>query len=123
TKGDFYAHKSMEIRTEIGLTAIARHEVTLRYEMPNPVDDIDRHLNPGDGSYRDYVRFYLPETANVANFVATIDGQPSNVGWDAITHDHGHAIVGAFFRLPRGHSIQVSLVYQVPLASASQYDL
>jgi len=46
-------------------------------------------LDPGDGSYRDYVRFYLPKTATVAGFNYSIDVGAGSGGLDnvAVAHD------------------------------------
>ena len=123
TKGDYYAKKSAELKTVVLPTGLVRHELDLHYQMPLPVDDADRGLNPGEGSYRDYVRFYLPETATVASFKMTADGKPGDGGLDTIVFDHGRQIVGAFFRLPRGHSADLQLLYEVPSTPDPQYNL
>ncbi|MDP9326356.1 MAG: DUF4012 domain-containing protein [Candidatus Dormibacteraeota bacterium] len=121
TKGDFFVKKSIEVRTEVPGTGIVRHQVTVDYRMPAAIDAVDRALNPGDGSYRDYVRFYIPETANVAAFRETVDGQAAPGGIDAVTMIHGRQSVGAFFRVPRGHNASLTLTYEVPVQAGSSY--
>ena len=123
SKGDYYVQKSMNVKAEVEASGMTRHEVTMTYDMPTPVDDIDRALNPGDGTYRDYVRFYLPETATVANFHITLDGKPSESGLDAISYAHGREVVGAYFRLPRGHETVVDMIYEIPNAPQASYQL
>lgn len=121
TKGDFFVKKSIDVRSEVPGTGIVRHQVTVDYKMPTALDAIDRALNPGDGSYRDYVRFYIPETANVAALTETIDGQPAHGGIDALTMTHGRQSVGAYFRVPRGHRVSLTLSYLVPVQTGSSY--
>jgi hypothetical protein len=123
TKGDYYVKKSADLKTVVLSGGVVRHELDVHYDMPLPVDDTDRKLNPGEGSYRDYVRFYLPETASLASLQMTADGQPVDASVDAISFDHGRQIVGSFFRLPRGHSAEVRLFYEVPVTLYQQYDL
>jgi hypothetical protein len=123
SKGDHYVHKSMQVSSEVSPAGVVRHEVRLRYQMPAPIDDIDRALNPGEGSYRDYVRIYLPETATVAGFKATLDAGQEAGSLDTISFAHGRQVVGAFFRLPRGHEADLTLTYEVPIGSAANYQL
>ena len=123
TKGDFYAHKAATLKTVVLPSGVVRHELDVTYQMPLPVDATDRGLNPGEGSYRDYVRFYLPQTATVASFQVLNDGAPGDGGLDNITVDRGFAVVGAFSRLPRGHQTQIRMLYEVPSTGDPSYDL
>lgn len=123
-KADFYVRKSMDLRAEVPSGGISRHQLVLNYSMPTPLDSIDRALNPGDGAYRDYVRIYIPQTANVAAVTGTMDGQPvPDIGLDSISFDHDRQVVGAFLRVPRGHVVSLTLTYQVPLKPQSRYGL
>ncbi|MHB8509158.1 MAG: DUF4012 domain-containing protein [Candidatus Dormibacteria bacterium] len=124
TKGDYYMHKSMEVKVEVGGGGVSRHEVALNYDLPLPVDEADRALNPGAGTYLDYLRYYLPQTANVTSFHFTEDGKTSaDGGLDRVTYEHGREVVGVFFRLPRGHRVRLTLDYRVPLPPDRTYDL
>ena len=123
TKGDYFVQKSMDVQTEVASSGVVRHALTLHYQMPVAVDTTDQALNPGDGSYRDYVRFYLPETANVVGFSTSLDGHDGQAGIDSIGLEHGKQVVGAFFRLPRGHEIVLHLQYQVALSPGPSYRL
>jgi hypothetical protein len=123
TKGDYYTRKSLEVKAEVPSSGLVKHELTARYELPQPANDADRALNPGDGSYRDYVRFYLPEAAALASAEVTQDGRAGEGGLDSISFDHGREVVAVFFRLPRGHSVVVSLVYEVPVPVDHRYEL
>lgn len=122
TKGDYYAHKTMEVKTEVNASGITRHEVTLNYDMPSALDETDRKLNPGDGSYRDYLRFYLPDTATVASLSTTMDGQGGGAALDNMTYEHGRSVAAVYIKIPRGHSGQVKLTYQVATGRGSTYD-
>jgi hypothetical protein len=123
SKGDYYAHKSMQVSSEVSPAGVVRHEIRVRYQMPAPVDDIDRALNPGEGSYRDYVRIYLPETATVAGFKATLDAGQEVGSIDSISFAHGRQVIGAYFRLPRAHEVLLTLIYEVPIGSTANYQL
>lgn len=123
TKGDAYVHKSMQVLTEVHPDlGIARHQVTVTYDMPLSTGPTDSLLNPGDGSYRDYIRFVLPEEALVASLVTTSGGKSVPAAVDSITLAHSHQLVGAFIRVPRGTQATVSLAYEVPL-NGSSYSL
>ncbi|GAC1333764.1 MAG: hypothetical protein NVSMB17_14580 [Candidatus Dormibacteria bacterium] len=123
TKGDYYLHKSLKLKAELPAIGVSRHQLTMRYELPLPVDDVDRALNPYDGSYHDYVRFYLPETATVRRFQYTQDGKPGTGSLDSISTEHGKQVVGVFFILPRGHVAQLKLDYEVALTGGHKDDL
>ena len=124
TKGDAYVRKSTEVRAEVHETGIVRHQVTVRYEMPPVTDSIDRELNPGDGAYRDYLRFYIPVGASVRQMSFTLDGRPSPAGGgvDRVSQASGKQVVATYFGVPRGHVGQVSLFYDSP-ATANDYRL
>lgn len=124
TKGDYYVKKSAQLRAEVPASGLSRHQLTLSYDMPPPVDDVDRALNPGQGSYNDFVRVYLPESANLVNLEYRLDGQPAKEGGlDSVSNDHGKRVIAVFFRLPRGHKAEVKINYLVGLRGGNGYDL
>jgi hypothetical protein len=123
SKGDYYIRKSMQLKVEVYPSGLTRHELVLRYELPQPVDDFDRALNPRDGSYGDYVRIYLPETATPRGLSLTTDGQQGDGGLERISQEHHKQVVGAYFNLPRGHQAELRLTYDVGLAGAGAYGL
>jgi hypothetical protein len=113
----------MQLRVEVYPSGMARHELVLRYELPLPVDDVDRALNPRDGSYGDYVRIYLPETATPRGFSFTMDGHQGDGGLERISQEHEKQVVGAYFNLPRGHQAELRMTYDVGLADGRAYRL
>ena len=115
TKGDFYIHKSMSLKGELPASGVSRHQLTMRYDLPTPVDAVDRALNPYDGSYHDYVRFYLPQTATLKAFSYTQDGRAGNGSLDSVSSASGKQVIGAFFILPRGHVAEIRVDYEVAL--------
>jgi hypothetical protein len=119
SKGDYYMKKSMDLNVEVGASGLNRHQLTVRYQMPPAVDATDKALNPGD-NYRDFVRFYLPETATIANFQMSLDGKAVGNAPESIDYAHGRTVVGAFFILTRGHETVLTLTYQVPQAPVPQ---
>ena len=118
-KGDYFIHKSMDVKAEVlAGPGLIRHQVSLHYQMPIAQDPIDQALNPGAGDYRDYVRIYLPANATVADFKASSDDPAVKPGLDAINIEHDHQAVGVYFRLPRGHSLTLTLFYETPTTGA-----
>ena len=123
TKGDFYTKKSADLKVEAQADGVAKHELLLTYELPLPVDDVDRALNPHDGSYGDYFRVYLPEDARVSSLHMVLDGKDTGEPIDQVAFAHGKQVVGAFFRLPRGHKMEVRLSYTVDTRAKTSYNL
>jgi hypothetical protein len=116
TKSDFYMTKSMDIKAEVPTSGLSRHQVTLQYKLPLPVDDVDRALNrPDQGAYADYVRVYLPELASGISVRYAQDDGPGFGGYDRTDLVNGKQVVAAFFRLPRGHQGTLQLDYFLPL--------
>jgi hypothetical protein len=116
TKSDFYMTKSVDIKAEVPASGLSRHQVTLHYTLPLPVDDVDRALSPGDqGAYADYVRVYLPELASGVTVRYAQDDGPGFGGYDRTELVNGRQVVAAFFRLPRGHQGTLQIDYVVPL--------
>jgi Protein of unknown function (DUF4012) len=116
TKSDFYMTKSMDIKAEVPASGLSRHQLTLQYKLPLPVDDIDRALSPGDqGAYADYVRVYLPELASGVSVRYAQDDGPGFGGYDRTELVNGKQVVAAFFRLPRGHQGTLQIDYVLPL--------
>ncbi len=125
TKGDAYVHKKIDVKVERYSTGIARHEVTVRYDMPLPTDAIDRALNPhSGGAYRDYVRFYLPESATVKALNIFVDDKPTDANsLESIGIAHQKRVAATFLNIPRGHSMEIHLFYEVPLNPTSSYSM
>jgi Protein of unknown function (DUF4012) len=125
TKSDYYMTKAMDIKAEVPASGLSRHEITLRYTLPMPVDDIDRALNTEDqGAYADYVRVYLPELASGVSVRYAQDDGPGFGGYDRTELVNGKQVVSAFFRLPRGHQATLQIDYFVPLDARNRtFDL
>jgi hypothetical protein len=116
TKSDFYMTKSMDIKAEVPASGLSRHQITLQYKLPLPVNDVDRALNLQDqGAYADYVRVYLPELASGVSVRYAQDDGPGFGGYDRTELVNGKKVVAAFFRLPRGHQGTLQIDYVVPL--------
>ena len=122
TKADYYIKRSMSVKVEVYPSGLNRHMVDIHYEYPPPVDATDVKLNQfwnnPEGLYRDYVRFYLPLTTTLANIGFLIDGKPapSNGGGLKEQGQQGdHQVYGTFFTLPRGHSADLIIYYEVGL--------
>jgi len=114
TKGDLYMHRSAKLSAEVPASGLSRHELVLRYELPPPVDQVDRILNAYN-AYQDYVQVLLPPTATLTSFHYTLDGKPGTGTLDGVYQADGKQVVGAFFQLPRGHTAEIRLDYEVAL--------
>jgi hypothetical protein len=123
TKGDYFVHKAADLQVQMTDTGLALHELTLTYQMPAPADAVDAALNPGDGSYRDYLRVYLPQDATVASFSYESGGAPGEGGLDRIGEDHGKRYVGIFLRVPRGATGVVHLGYASAVDDTVPYEV
>jgi hypothetical protein len=123
TKGDFYVHKSQALKVEVKPTGQALHQLDLTYNLPPAVDATDTALNPYGGSYGDYFRVYLPDSTQLTHFAILQDGKDTGAKVDQVGYDHGKMFVGAYFKLPRGHEVKVSLEYLVPLGAGRSYSL
>jgi hypothetical protein len=122
TKSDTYVQKAMQEKVEVFAGGLARHELIASYRYPPGIPDPTLPKG-GDAAYRDYVRFYLPETSTVTSFYAT-DTEGNRVGaLEDLTVEHGKRVAGTFFRLPPGQSLELHLVYQAPLAPGREYRL
>jgi hypothetical protein len=124
TKGDYYVKKSINFKAEVPAQGSQRHQVVLTYDMPPVADATDALLNTFDGgAYHDYLRVYLPEKAAVEGLAYTLDGSATSDRLDLISFEHGHEVVGAFARVPRGHRVQLTLDYTVPGQGGRSYNL
>ncbi len=129
TKSDAYVQKAIDIKVEKPASGLTRHQVTATYSFPALQTDNDRRLNPKGpnnpaGAYRDYVRFYLPEAANLTGFRILVDGKPAfsnSVAENGVAH--GKRVIGAFIELAPGHSGNVTITYEAPLDPAPSYRL
>ncbi len=129
-KADYYIKRSMTVKVEIYPSGLNRHMVDIHYEYPPPVDATDAQLNTywsnPTGLYRDYVRFYLPLTTTLANIGFLIDGKPAPAyggGLKEQGQEGSHQVYGTFFTLPRGHSADLIIYYEVGLPADSPFEL
>jgi hypothetical protein len=123
TKGDVILQKSVRDRVEVFADGVALHELVARYSYPSGVVDptVPKKADP---AYRDSLRFYIPEESSVTGMYAT-SAAGSRVGSsiEDVTVEHGKKVVGTFFRLPPGQSIELHLLYQTPVAPGGSYRL
>jgi Protein of unknown function (DUF4012) len=122
TKGDLYVQKHMEGKVEVSPQGFARHELILRYKYPAGVADSDVAKGQ-DLAYRDYVRFYLPETSTLLAYYQLDDGGHRGGAVEEVSVEHGKRVVGAFFRLPPGHSTELHVLFQDAVHADGKYQL
>lgn len=123
TKGDAYVQKQMQAKVEVSPRGFARHELILNYRYPTGISD--PAIPKGqDTAYRDYVRFYVPETSRLLAYYQTYDGAPERKGAvEEVSVEHGKRVIGTFFRLPAGHSTELHLLFQDPVHADGRYQL
>lgn len=129
TKSDFYLKKKAEIRVEKPISGLSNHEIKLSYVFPQLTTDNDRKLNPKStnnpgGHYRDYLRIYIPETANLTGLQILVNGKPTFS--NSVTENvvaHGKRVIGMYFEFGPGESADVAMTYVVPLPPGSDYHL
>jgi hypothetical protein len=119
-KGDAIVRKSAREKVEIEPDGVARHELVVRYEYPP--GKVDPTVPRGaDPAYRDYVRFYLPEASVVTRFSGLNSGTGGAAAIEDTTIEHGKRVVGTFFRLAPGKSVELRLLYETPLSPGRSY--
>ena len=130
TKADNYIQRSVQVKVEIYPSGLNRHEVDIHYDYPPPKDATDDALNRSalnpTSIYRDYVRFYLPLTATLGNIGFEEDGKPAPAYGGGLREQGVEAskqVYGTFFTLPRGHSADLIIYYEVGLPAASPFQL
>jgi hypothetical protein len=122
TKGDGYVRKSAEARVEVVPGSLIRHELVLRYAYPTGISD-PAVPKRGDTGYRDYVRLYLPETSSLTGFYQIVDQGARGGAVQEISVDRGKRVVGTYFRLESGHSLELHVFFTVPADSEAAYRL
>jgi hypothetical protein len=130
TKADYYIKRSLSVKVEIYPSGLNRHMVAIHYEYPPPADAVDDQLNKSfvnsTSLYRDYVRFYVPLTTTLANIGFLVDGKPAPAyggGLKEQGQQGDHQVYGTFFTLPRGHSADVIIYYEVGLPADPPFKL
>ena len=130
TKADYYIKRSVEVKVEIYPSGLNRHEVDIHYEYPPARDAVDATLNTyitnPTSLYRDYVRFYLPLTATLGNIGYLEDGKPApgrGGGLREQGFEANRQVFGTFFVLPRGHTADLIIYYEVGLPADPPFEL
>ena len=78
-------------------------------------------LSGSDGAYRDYIRAYVPETAQLQSITLTLGKSPLHeVAPEAVTYELHRQAIAYWLVLPRGQSATVVLHYSGPFADISE---
>ena len=95
--------------------------LVLQYHNPVPPTAADRGLEPNSGGdYRDYVRVYVPETAQLTGMTLSIDGGAAQqVAPGAVTYELNREAIGFWLIVPYGGSATLTLDYTGPFANIS----
>jgi len=118
TKGDLFVKRDMHLSVTVNADGSVKDELVLNYRNPKVSSPADRNLVPNSGGdYRDYLRVYLPETAQLSAMLVGINGAKAvPVSPDAVTYELGHAAIAYWLVVPAGGSAQVTLQYGGPFA-------
>jgi hypothetical protein len=111
-KADVEIVKGASVAVAVRPSGLVEHEVDATYIYPNaPVASRSDEVLNGDGMYRDYVRFYVPEDATVTGLQYLLDGRPAPAAAQPAEQEAGKLGMGMYFVLPRGHTGEVRLSY------------
>jgi hypothetical protein len=121
TKGDLFVTRSFSLTATVESNGNVNDHVVLQYHNPVPPTAEDRGLEPNSGGdYRDYVRVYVPETAQLTGMTLSIDGGPAQqVAPGAVTYELNREAIGFWLIVPYGGSATLTLDYAGPFANIS----
>ena len=121
TKGDLFVTRSFSLTATVESNGNVNDHVVLQYHNPVPPTAEDRGLEPNSGGdYRDYVRVYIPETAQLGSMSLSIDGGAAQqVAPGAVTYELNREAIGFWLIVPYGGSATLTLDYTGPFANIS----
>jgi hypothetical protein len=121
TKGDLFVTRSFSLTATVESNGNVQDHLVLQYHNPIPPTADDRLLEPGSGGdYRDYLRVYIPETAQLGNMSLSIDGRAAQqVAPGAVTWELSREAIGFWLIVPYGGSATLTLDYSGPFANIS----
>jgi hypothetical protein len=121
TKGDLFVTRSYHLAVKVDANGNAQDQLTLSYINPRVTNPADLKLLPNSGAdYRDYIRVYVPEAAQLSEMTVSIDGRkPSVVSPEVITYEFGQESIAYWLVVPFGGTGQVTITYAGPFADIS----
>ena len=121
TKGDLFVKRQFHLDVVVNPDGTATDRLTLTYHNPAVTAPADRALLPGSGGqYRDYLRVLIPETVQLQDITAAVNGgKPAGIAPDSVAYQFEQQLVGVWFAVPAGGSEQITLTYRGPLADIS----
>lgn len=121
TKGDLYVKRDMSLTVRVGSDGNAQDQLTLHYVNPRPTAPADQALvRSSGGDYRDYLRVYIPETAQLGSLtLSTNGGVAAQISPEEIDYELGHEAIAYWLIVPAGGSATVTVGYSGPFADIS----
>ena len=121
TKGDLFVQRNYALQVQVNPDGTAHDQLTVTYTNPVVTDPADKRLLPNSGGqYRDYVRFLIPETAQLDSITASVNGAAAQpLAAESVGYQFEQQIVGLWFVLPQGSTEQITVKYSGPLADVS----
>jgi hypothetical protein len=121
TKGDLYVKRDMSLTVRVGSDGNAQDQLALHYVNPRPTAAADKALlTQSGGDYRDYVRVYIPETAQLNSLSLSVNGgAASSIAPEEIDYTLGHEAIAYWLIVPAGGSATLTIRYAGPFADIS----
>jgi hypothetical protein len=120
-KGDLVVSRRYSLSAFVAPDGEVRDTLRLSYHNPTPSDPaIASLVRATAGTYRNYVRVYIPETARLESMSLTVNGETNNVTPESIDYEYQRESVAYFLIVPHGGDATLTLTYSGPFADASQ---
>jgi hypothetical protein len=124
SKADLFVDRKFQLDVKVGADGQTHDHLVLSYHNPVQTDPFKAKLVVGSGGdYRDYVRVYVPETAQLDKMTLTVGGHTTEVSAEAVEWEYQRESIGYWLVVPRGGDAQLTLDYSGPFADASRNPL
>jgi hypothetical protein len=121
SKADLFVERSFRLDAKVGADGQTHDHLVLSYRNPVQTDPFKAKLTIGSGGdYRDYVRIYVPETAQLDRMTLTSGGHTTEVSAEAVEWEYQRESIGYWLVVPHGGDAQLTIDYTGPFADASR---
>jgi hypothetical protein len=121
SKGDLFVTRRYDLTARVDVAGVVHDHLALTYTNPVQRNPADAVLVAGSGgAYRDYLRVYVPESAQLEGMTLTVDGVSSAVAPESIEHRSQGQGFAYLLIVPYGSSASLALDYSAPLLDGAQ---